>query len=93
VRKLTSNLVLSVGPERPRSRPFDLLQNRHGRFRDGDGFRRPFELVVQRAIAEGLAVDASLITADANKQRSAASTISWIGRAGDGTALRSGISR
>jgi transposase len=41
-------------------------KTRHGRFRDSDAFRRLFEMVVQRAIAEGLvggegfAVDASL---------------------------------
>jgi transposase len=60
-------------------------KTRHGRFRDSDAFRRLFELVVQRAIAEGLvggegfAVDASLIAADANKQRSLASTdeVDW----------------
>jgi transposase len=45
---------------------------RHGRFRDSDAFRHLFEMVVRRAIAEGLvggegfAVDASLIAADAN---------------------------
>jgi len=54
-------------------------KTRHGRFRDSDAFRHLFEMVVQRAIAEGLvggegfAVDASLIAADANKQRSFAS--------------------
>jgi len=51
-------------------------KNRHGRFRDSDLFRQLFETVVRRAIAEdlvggeGFAVDASLIAADANKQRS-----------------------
>ena len=51
-------------------------KNRHGRFRQSDALRRLFESVVQRCIAEGLvsadgfAVDASLIAADANKQRS-----------------------
>jgi transposase len=51
-------------------------KNRHGRFRDSDLFRRLFEAVVERCIAEGLvggehfAVDASLIRADANKQNS-----------------------
>src|SRR6201986_3112773 len=51
-------------------------RNRHGRFRESDALRRLFESVVQRCIAEGLvsadgfAVDASLIAADANKQRS-----------------------
>ncbi len=51
---------------------------RNERFRDGDVFRRIFERVVERCIAsglvggEGFAVDASLIQADANKQRSIA---------------------
>ena len=50
-------------------------KNRHGRFRGSDAFRHVFETVVARAIKEGLvggdgfAVDASLIAADANKQR------------------------
>src|ERR1700688_4357120 len=60
-------------------------KTRHGRFRDSDAFRRLFEMVVQRAMTEGLvggegfAVDASLIAADANKQRSFASTdeVDW----------------
>src|SRR5437762_5187977 len=60
-------------------------KTRHGRFRDSNAFRHLFEMVVQRAIAEGLAggegfaVDASLIAADANKQRSFASTdkVDW----------------
>src|SRR4249919_202335 len=49
---------------------------RHERFRDSDIFRRVFERVVEACIAAGLvggkgfAVDASLIAADANKQRS-----------------------
>jgi transposase len=53
-------------------------KNRHGRFRDCDLLRKLFETVVQRCIAEGLvdgaafAVDASLIAADANKQRAVA---------------------
>jgi transposase len=54
-------------------------KNRHGRFRERDLLRHVFEIVVQRCLAEGLvgavgfAVDASLIAADANKQRSAPS--------------------
>ena len=46
------------------------------RFRDSDIFRRVFEHFVETCIAaglvggEGFAVDASLIVADANKQRS-----------------------
>ena len=50
--------------------------NRHGRFRQSDMLRHLFETVVERCLREGLvggegfAVDASLIAADANKQRS-----------------------
>jgi transposase len=50
-------------------------KNRHGRFRDSDLLRHVFETVVRRCMAEGLvggdgfAVDASLIKADANRQR------------------------
>jgi transposase len=52
-------------------------KNRHGRFRDCDLLRKLFETTVRRCMAEGLvggegfAADASLIRADANKQRSA----------------------
>jgi len=51
---------------------------RNERFREGDVFRLVFERVVETCIAaglvggEGFAVDASLIEADANKQRSIA---------------------
>ena len=51
---------------------------RNERFCEGDVFRRMFERVVEACIAaglvggEGFAVDASLIAADANKQRSIA---------------------
>ncbi|NQV95468.1 MAG: transposase [Sphingomonadales bacterium] len=50
-------------------------KNRHGRFRDSDLLRHVFETVVRRCMTEGLvggegfAVDASLIKADANRQR------------------------
>ena len=50
--------------------------NRHGRFRQSDILRHLFETVVERCLVEelvggeGFAVDASLIAADANKQRS-----------------------
>jgi transposase len=50
-------------------------KNRHGRFRGCDLLRELFETVVRRCMAEGLvggegfAVDASLIKADANRQR------------------------
>ena len=51
-------------------------KNRHGRFRDSELLRHLFETTVARCIAEGLvsgqrmAIDASLIEADANKQNS-----------------------
>ena len=51
-------------------------RNRHGRFRQSNILRHLFEMVVRRCMAEGVvggegfAVDASLIEADANKQRS-----------------------
>jgi transposase len=50
-------------------------KNRHGRFRDCDLLRHVFEQSVHRCMreglvdGEGLAVDASLIRADANRQR------------------------
>ncbi|SDD41426.1 Transposase DDE domain-containing protein [Bradyrhizobium brasilense] len=50
-------------------------KNRHGRFRESDLFRHVFESVLCRCIeerlvgGEGFAVDASLIKADANRQK------------------------
>ena len=50
-------------------------KTRHGRFRDSDLLRQLFEATVRRCIAErlvggdGFAVDASLIRAEANRQR------------------------
>lgn len=50
-------------------------KNRHGRFRESDLFRRVFEAVLRHCIrerlvgGEGFAVDASLIKADANRQK------------------------
>jgi transposase len=60
-------------------------KNRHGRFRESDVFRYIFEGVVQRCMAEGLvrgegfAIDASVVKADANRQRGVPSTesIDW----------------
>jgi transposase len=60
-------------------------KNRHGRFRESDVFRHVFEGVVHRCMAEGLvrgegfAIDASVVKADANRQRGVASTetIDW----------------
>src|SRR5947208_3820214 len=51
-------------------------KNRHGRFRDSNLLRELFEATVARCMSEGLvggeafAVDASMIKADANRQRS-----------------------
>ena len=51
-------------------------KNRHGRFRESELLRHLFEMTVARCIEEGLvsgqrmAIDASLIEADANKQNS-----------------------
>jgi radical SAM protein with 4Fe4S-binding SPASM domain len=53
-------------------------KNRHGRFRDSDLLRQVFETVVARCMAEGLvggeafAVDASMVAADAHRQRGVA---------------------
>jgi IS5 family transposase len=53
-------------------------KNRHGRFRDSDLLRQVFETVVGRCMAEGLvggegfAVDASMVVADAHRQRGVA---------------------
>lgn len=50
-------------------------KNRHGRFRESEAFRHVFEQVLKRCIAEGLiggegfAVDASVVKADASRQR------------------------
>jgi hypothetical protein len=71
-------------------------KNRHGRFRESDLLRELFETTVQRCMAEGLvggegfAADASLIKADANKQRSVEGSeeVDWEAMAS--TAARSG---
>jgi transposase len=65
---------LSIEDKIPDHSAFSRARNE--RFRDSDIFRRVFERVVDACIAaglvggEGFAVDASLIVADANKQRS-----------------------
>jgi transposase len=54
-------------------------KNRHGRFRDSDLLRQVFEATVRRCIGEGLvggegfAVDASMVRADAHRQKGVAS--------------------
>jgi transposase len=60
-------------------------KNRHGRFRESDALRHLFESVLERCMAEGLvrgegfAIDASVIKADANRQRgpSGEEVIDW----------------
>jgi transposase len=53
-------------------------KNRHGRFRDSDLLRRLFEVTVRRCMAEGIVggegfvVDASMIRADASRQKGVA---------------------
>src|SRR5436853_934649 len=65
---------LSIEDKIPDHSAFSRARNE--RFRESDIFRRIFERVVETCIAaglvggEGFAVDASLIVADANKQRS-----------------------
>jgi transposase len=65
---------LSIEDKIPDHSAFSRARNE--RFRDSDIFRRVFERVVEACMAaglvggEGFAVDASLIVADANKQRS-----------------------
>jgi len=60
-------------------------ENRHGRFRDSDTFRQLFESVLQRCIAEGLvggegfAIDASVVKADASRQRHRDDDDDWSG--------------
>jgi transposase len=64
---------LGLDGEVPDHSPFS--KNRHGRFRQSDLLRRVFETVLRRCLREGLvggeafAVDASLIKADANRQK------------------------
>lgn len=60
-------------------------KNRHGRFRDSEAFRFVFEEVLSRCIQEGLvggegfAVDASVVKADASKQRHKEDDDDWGG--------------
>jgi IS5 family transposase len=60
-------------------------KNQHGRFRQSDAFRHVFESVGRRCMTEGLvrgegfAIDASVVRADANRQRGVPSTetVDW----------------
>jgi transposase len=71
-------------------------KNRHGRFRESDVLRELFETTVQRCMSEGLvggegfAADASLIKADANKQRSVEGSqeVDWEAMAGTRRSVR-----
>ena len=69
------SLVLPARARWPVPNHSTFSKNRHGRFRESDLFRRVFETVLRRCIrerlvgGEGFAVDASLIKADANRQK------------------------
>jgi transposase len=82
---------LSIEDKIPDHSAFSRARNE--RFRDSDIFRQVFERVVEACIAaglvggEGFAVDASLIVADANKQRSIAGS-EWQKTADPETASR-----
>ena len=64
-----------LGLEHPVPDHSTFSKNRHGRFRESDTFRHLFESVLQRCTTEGLvrgegfATDASIIKADAQRQR------------------------
>ncbi|MFZ0708833.1 MAG: IS1182 family transposase [Terrimicrobiaceae bacterium] len=64
-----------LGLEHPVPDHSTFSKNRHGRFRESDTFRHLFESVLQRCMTEGLvrgegfATDASIIKADAQRQR------------------------
>ena len=65
-------------------------KNRHGRFREAEAFRCVFEQVLERCInaglviGEGFAVDASVVKADASRQRHHEDDDDW----GGGPAIR-----
>lgn len=62
-----------------------ISKNRHGRFRESQVFRLLFETILQRCMTEGLvkgegfATDASIIKADAQRQRRVedGDTVDW----------------
>jgi transposase len=64
-----------LGLEDPVPNHSTFSKNRHGRFRDSEAFRQLFESVLARCMSEGLvrgegfATDASIIKADAQRQR------------------------
>ena len=67
-----------LGLEKPVPDHSTFSKNRHGLFRESDAFRHLFESVLRRCMAEGLvrgegfATDASIIKADAQRQRGVA---------------------
>ncbi|MEJ2574449.1 MAG: IS1182 family transposase [Gammaproteobacteria bacterium] len=69
-------------------------KNRHGRFRESDAFRQLFESVLKRCMAEGLvggegfATDASVVKADASRQRHREGDDDDWGGGGSGRAVR-----
>ncbi len=69
-------------------------KNRHGRFRESDTLRFVFEQVLTRCMAEGLvggegfAVDASIIKADASRQRGKDNDDDWGPPGGSSRAVR-----
>lgn len=73
--KLGLPLVLPARSGRRRPDHSSFSKNRHGRFRESGTFRHLFESVLQRCMSEGLvrgegfATDASIIKADAQRQR------------------------
>jgi transposase len=68
-----------------------ISKNRHGRFREAEAFRFVFEQVLERCInaglvaGEGFAVDASVVKADASRQRHHEDDDDW---SGGGPAVR-----
>src|SRR4249919_1788376 len=64
-----------LGLENPVPDHSTFSKNRHGRFRDSDTLRFVFEQVLERCVraglvgGEGFAIDASLVKADASRQR------------------------
>ena len=83
-------MVFNLGLEGKVPDHSSFSDNRHGRFRESDPFRRLFEAVLQRCVTEGLvggegfAVDASVVRADANRQRRHEDDDDW----GGGRAVR-----
>ena len=93
---------LSITDEVPDHSTFS--KNRHGRFRESEAFRYVFEQVLRRCIesglvkGEGFAVDASVVKADASRQREHKDDDDWGGGPGvreylEGLEQNSGLSK